>query len=291
MGTLILIAVLMAVGLYNLLSHLLGIPPISSIRALARLTGSNAGPKERMMSKAATMIQPLVSKCLSPYQKDQLQKKLDAAESVESPEYFTSRAVADALIYLVVGMCLLPVMPPIGPIFTGVLAFIAVRMFIRDMKVPFAEQKKAQIEAEAPRFASYVAQSVRHKADLPSIIEGYRPAAGKVFGHELDVLIADMRTKNPEAALIGFESRISSTMISDLVRGLLGLARGEDMSVYFSGLEVSMDDQDIANLSKEAMKRPRQLEPANWAIIISMMIIYAAVIGVQMFSGMNLFRF
>ena len=59
------------------------------------------------------------------------------------------------------------------------------------------------------------------------------PVAGKDFGAELDQTIADMKTGNYENALIHFETRIGSPMLSDVIRGLIGVLRGDDQRMYF----------------------------------------------------------
>ena len=40
------------------------------------------------------------------------------------------------------------------------------------------------------------------------------------------MLTADMRSSSYEAALIRFEARMGSAIISDIVRGLIGILRG-----------------------------------------------------------------
>lgn len=66
------------------------------------------------------------------------------------------------------------------------------------------------------------------------MLERFRMNAGESLSGELDILIADMRSSNYEAALTRFESRINSPMLSDVVRGLIGVLRGDDSAVVFS---------------------------------------------------------
>lgn len=58
------------------------------------------------------------------------------------------------------------------------------------------------------------------------ILTSYRRVAGRDFGAELDQTIADMKTGNYENALIRFETRIGSPMLSDVARGLVGSCAG-----------------------------------------------------------------
>ena len=55
--------------------------------------------------------------------------------------------------------------------------------------------------------------------DVLTILENYKRHAGPDFARELDVLTADMRSSSYEAALVRFEGRLASPMLSDIVRG------------------------------------------------------------------------
>ena len=50
---------------------------------------------------------------------------------------------------------------------------------------------------------------------------------------ELEITIADMASGNEENALTRMESRIGSTMLSDVVRGLISVKRGDNGIMYF----------------------------------------------------------
>jgi hypothetical protein len=162
--------------------------------------------------------------------------------------------------------------------------------YFNDRKVTDGDGRRGRIEAETPRFTSYVVQNIAHRQDTPAIIHGYRKVAGEALGKELDILYADMRTKNHEAALIDFESRIDSPLVSELVRGLIGLERGEDMQAYLLNAEARMNEHEVATLEKEAAARPDRLAPASWALFASIMFLYMAVLGVQLFSSIRIFE-
>ena len=53
---------------------------------------------------------------------------------------------------------------------------------------------------------------------------------------ELEITIADMKSGNEETALTRLESRIGSTMLSDVVRGLISVKRGDNGVMYFEML-------------------------------------------------------
>lgn len=55
----------------------------------------------------------------------------------------------------------------------------------------------------------------------------------------------------------GFKNRIGSTVLSDIVRGLIGTLRGDDQQMYFRMLAFDMRQMEQSNLKKEAAKRPK----------------------------------
>jgi len=83
-----------------------------------------------------------------------------------------------------------------------------------------------------------VGQSLENDRDVLKILTSYRRVAGKDFGAELDQTIADMKTGNYENALIRFETRIGSPMLSDVIRGLIGVLRGDDQRMYFKMIRI-----------------------------------------------------
>ena len=59
-----------------------------------------------------------------------------------------------------------------------------------------------------------------------NILKSYQRNAGHAMKRELEITIADMASGNEENALTRMESRIGSTMLSDVVRGLISVKRG-----------------------------------------------------------------
>ena len=96
--------------------------------------------------------------------------------------------------------------------------------------------KREVIEDELSRFASTVEQELKNSRDVLSILENYKKNAGEEFAKELDIVCADMRSSSYEAALTRFEARLDSPQLSDIVRGLIGVLRGDDSAVYFQML-------------------------------------------------------
>lgn len=65
-----------------------------------------------------------------------------------------------------------------------------------------------------------------------------------------------MRTGNYENALLHLQNRVGSTMLSDIIRGLIGTLRGDDQQMYFKMLSFDMRQIEQNNLKKKPLNAP-----------------------------------
>lgn len=121
------------------------------------------------------------------------------------------------------------------------------------------------------------------------ILTSYRRVAGRDFGAELDQTIADMKTGNYENALIHFETRIGSPMLSDVVRGLVGVLRGDDQRMHFKMICFDMRQIEQNSLKKEASKRPKKMQRYSMMMLICIMIIYLVVLCTEVLGSLGAF--
>lgn len=75
-----------------------------------------------------------------------------------------------------------------------------------------------------------------------------------------------MRSSSYEAALIRFEARMGSAIISDIVRGLVGILRGDDGRMYFQMLSHDLKALELQRLKAKAAKIPPKIRGPRWAI-------------------------
>lgn len=90
------------------------------------------------------------------------------------------------------------------------------------------------------------------------MLEHYKENAGEMFQKELDIVCADMRSSSYEAALTRFEARLNSPQLSDVVRGLIGVLRGDDGVVYFQMLTHDFKQAELQRLKAKAAKSRRK---------------------------------
>ena len=96
---------------------------------------------------------------------------------------------------------------------------------------------------------------------------------------ELDILLADMRSSNYEAALTRFEARLNSPMLSDVVRGLIGVLRGDDSSVYFQMLAHDFKQLELQRLKAQAQKIPPKIRVFSFAMLMCFLLTYLVIIA------------
>ena len=123
----------------------------------------------------------------------------------------------------------------------------------------------------------------------PMIVTAYRYDAddGKPGYYKMDE--QKLETGNYENALIRFETRIGSPMLSDVIRGLIGVLRGDDQRMYFKMITFDMRQIEQNNLKKEAAKRPKKIQRYSMMMLICIMIIYLVVLCTEVMSSLGAF--
>ena len=275
----------LAAGLYFVLADLLKIPRLATERALI-----SAGRKERSLVKSmetlvlgwSLKLAPLIR--LDAYKRRRLETKLTAAGLDMTPEVFTAYTVLKpCLILLGIIPCLL-----ILPILTPLVVVLALLTYFKESRRAdeLCKVRMELVEGELPRFVATIHQELAASRDVLRILENYKKHAGPDFARELDVLTADMRSSY-EAALVRFEGRLASPMLSDIVRGLIGVLRGDDGRIYFQMLSHDMKQLELQRLKAQAVKIPPKIRVYSFVMLVCFMLIYIVVILMQILTSMG----
>ncbi|WP_455436336.1 hypothetical protein [Hungatella hathewayi] len=237
------------------------------------------------ITRIAVRLAPMLH--MDKLKRDKLQTVLAIAGIPLSPEVYLLKAHITAGL---VALCALPLLP-ILPLFVPILIGLAVALWFSTYYSAFDYVKKRRklMEAEIPRFALTIAQNLENDRDVLKILSSYRRMAGKDFAQELDQTVADMKTGNYENALIRFESRVGSTLLSDVVRGLIGTLRGDDQRMYFRMICFDMRQIEQNNLKKEAAKRPKQIQRYSMMMLFCIVIIYLVVLSTEVLGSLGAF--
>lgn len=285
----ILAIVLFGISVYHLSCAIVDVPTSKTSRMMMLSRKQQGIKNEKLLdvyiTKVASLVAPYLR--LDKLKRNKLKRAITIAAMEVSPEIYTARAWVTAVV---VGLCSIP-MTFIMPLFVPILIGLAVALWFSTYYAAFDYVKKRRklIEAEIPRFALTIGQNLENDRDVLKILTSYRRVAGKDFGAELDQTIADMKTGNYENALLHFETRIGSPMLSDVIRGLIGVLRGDDQRMYFKMICFDMRQIEQNNLKKEAAKRPKKIQRYSMMMLICIMIIYLVVLCTEVLSSLGAF--
>lgn len=284
MGVLLfLFGTALAAGLYFVLADLLKIPRLATERALI-----SAGRRERSLVKAlealilgwALKLAPLIR--MDEYKYRRLESKLTAAGLDMTPQVYTAYSILKpCLILLGIIPCLL-----ILPILSPLIVVLAVLTWFKESRRAdeLVKARMELIEGELPRFVATIHQELAASRDVLRILENYKKHAGPDFGRELDVLTADMRSSSYEAALIRFEA---TAIISDIVRGLIGILRGDDGRMYFQMLSHDLKALELQRLKAKAAKIPPKIRVFSFIMLMCFMMTYIVIIVYQIVNSLG----
>lgn len=280
---------LLSLGLYHLSCAIADVPTTRTSKMMLLAKKQTDTGKENLfdvyLTNIAEKLSPLLK--LDTIKRGKLANTLSIAGIPLSPETYTLKALLTSLL---VALLSLPLFLS-SPLFGFLLLGLAVLMWFSTYYKAFdiVKKRKKLIEAELPRFCISIGQSLATNRDVLNLLVSYRRIAGPYLGAELDTTIADMRTGNYENALLHFQNRVGSTMLSDIVRGLIGTLRGDDQQMYFKMLSFDMRQIEQNNLKKEAAKRPKQMQKYSMMMLFCILLIYVVVLSVEVIGSLGAF--
>lgn len=278
--------ILLAIGLFLISADLLKLPSIATQKAMLS-AGKQGKEKAKIVDVLLMGWAVKLAKYIpmDEYKKSRMKNTLNAAGMNLTPEEFISSAILKSgIIALLIIPCLM-ILPLIAPI----LMFLSIIIYFKEIRKAdeILKIKKEKIEVELPRFVATITQELKASRDVLSIIENYKKNAGEEFADELDILTADMRSSSYEAALTRFEARINSPMLSDITRGLIGVLRGDDGSMYFQMLSHDMKQLELQRLKAQAMKIPPKIRVFSFVMLMCFLMTYMAIIVYEIIHSLS----
>lgn len=289
-GLLILAAaVFTGFGCYHLSCAFVDVPTAQTSRMMMLAKKQTGTSNEKLfdvyLTKIAGKLAPLLK--LDPIKKGRLALTLGIAGIPLTPECYTMKAFLTASATGLLGIPFFMVMPLMGLLIMGLAVMVWFSTYYKAFDL--VKKRRKLIEAELPRFTVSIQQGLATDRDVLKLLTSYRRIAGPHLGQELDTTIADMRTGNYENALLHFQNRVGSTMLSDIVRGLIGTLRGDDQQMYFKMLVFDMRQIEQNNLKKEAGKRPKQMQKYSMMMLFCILLIYVVVLSVEVVGSLGAF--
>ena len=278
--------VFLAAGLYIILAETLKLPRLAVTKAVLSVSRQD----KKQTKTLEVIVFDLSSKLskhirLDDYKKRKLISTLKSAGIKLTPETYIARAwVKTGMI----ATLLIPIMP-ILPILAPVIILLAIAVLFKELRLAdkILRQKRDEIEYELPRFVSTVSQSLKASRDVTAILKSYQKSAGESFKQELEITIADMQSGNEETALTRLESRIGSTMLSDVVRGLISVKRGDNGAIYFEMLNHDFKQIELQKLKLIAMKQPGKVKKYSFLMLGCFLLMYLGVLGYAIMNALG----
>lgn len=285
-GILIGFYLFFTIGSYFLVAARLKLPTLASTRAILYVA--------KIGKSKGSMIQALVFRLsawlairlpLSDYYKRKTTATLRSAGIQISPEVYLARAMVKTSLIFCGGLLFLPILPLLFPVFV----FLAIAVFFKETRQAdeIVRKKREQIEIELPRFVATIAQELKSSRDVLRMLDSYIKNIKGSLQHELQMTTADMKSGNQETALLRLESRLGSTMVSDIVRGLLAVLRGDQGTVYFDMLAHDFKLLEIQRLKLIAMKRPGKIRKYSFWMLACFMLMYMVILGMEIMKAMG----
>lgn len=287
-GILTLFALLFSYGIYMIAADCLSLPTYKAAMVVLNVLKQER-KKKRNFDVYILILSSKLSRYihLDEYKKRKLSSVLKLAEIKLSPETYIAKAwVKSGLVLL----CIIPAIA-VFPIISFVVLFLSIMIYFKEIRSAEEAMKKRKesIENELPRFALTLEQELKGSRDVLRILETYKNNAGTHFRDELEKTCADMRSGSFEAAILRFEARIGSAMLSDVLRGLLSVMRGDDGKVYFQILAHDFKLLEIQKLKLIATKRPAKVRKYSFIMLGCFVLTYLVVMGIEImkaFGGM-----
>jgi len=271
---------LFSVGAYLVAADVFKLPTLAASKAVltvARQDKKKTRNLEAVIFKLSAKLSQFIH--MDEYKRRKLEATLKSAGIKLTPETYIARAWVKA------GLTALLIIPtlPILPILSPVILLLAITMFFRERRSAdeLVKQKREEIESELPRFVSTVSQELKASRDVLSILRSYQKNAGPGLKQELEITIADMKSGNEETALTRLESRIGSTMLSDVVRGLISVKRGDNGVVYFELLSHDFKLLELQRLKLIAMKQPGKVRKYSFFMLGCFLLMYFGILGYE----------
>lgn len=281
--------ILTGIGCYYLSCAIADVPTSRTSRMMLLSRKQTGNGKENLFDVYLTKV---AEKCsfllhLDPVRKGKLSQALSIAGLSITPEAYTMKALLSAFLVAACSVVFFFLFPLMGLLMLGLVVLMWFATYYKVFDI--VKKRKKAIEAELARFAVSIQQSLATDRDVLRLLISYRRIAGPELGTELDTTIADMKTGNYEQALLRFQNRIGSTMLSDIVRGLIGTLRGDDQQMYFKMLAFDLRQVEQNNLKKEAAKRPKQMQKYSMLMLLCILLIYVVVLSVEVIQSLDSF--
>lgn len=304
---LLVVSALLAYGLYQVATEFISIPSSAARKAILSMKKTRSSISETLTIPAANFLAGRIH--LNAERHSTLEKKLYSADIQYTPEFFVAKSISEGVlvslfsipVYFIgplmgfvfgllgIDQTFLAVLNVIMPVVAMLCIVMGIMVYVKRIQEldEIIRKKSEKIDGDLVLFSSTIKQQLAVSRDVMKILQSYRKVCSPEFTHELDKTIADMKTGNYETALRHLESRVPSVGLSEIIRGLLSVMRGDDQRGYFEMLTHDLSVKSKEELKRAALKRPDRLKPVTVLLMVGFMAMYLYVIIFQIVEQMQ----
>ena len=282
----ILIGALAGIGGYFIMAEAFKLPLMATSRAfgnLSRRQRKRTGSLTIWIRDIAAAIAGLLR--LNEYKRNQIAADLQTAGMEITPELHIATALTKALLTGLPAIPLFFIFPLAAPLML-VLAYVMYTSEIKGVRERI-KRKRAAIDFELPRFVFSIEETLKHNRNVLTILEDYKNSASPEFREELSITVADMKSGNYESALTRLESRVGSPMLSEIVRGLVSVIRGDETELYWTALSIKLADIGKQALRLEAQNVPGKVKRLSMILLFCFVATYLLIIGTEIMNSIG----
>ena len=276
----IIYGVLVSIGLYLILADIF---KISKLKTSKTILNADKRMKKKTSKSIEVIFLDLATKLskyikLTDYKKDKLEMTLKSAQIKISPETY----IADVYIKTGIALLVSAITFLINPFISILFFILAILIYIKEYTKAenILRKRKIHIENELPKLAMNISQELKLSRDVLNMLENYQKNSHDTpLSQELEITIADMRSGSYEQALKRFETRICSSTLSEVIRGLIGVLNGNDEVLYFKMVAENLNELEFQRLKGIAMKRPEKVKKYSAMMLSCLFLIYGVILG------------
>ncbi len=278
--------ILLSVGLFRMAQAAVAFPSGQSIRAIKNIYGKRS--LSQRFQDTLLPLARLLSKLLpmSEYRKKRMEADFVRLRISQEPEEFVSQAKTRSLLLALIGALFIPIGIPWLALLTAVISVLAYFQAMQSIRKR-VDALSRKIEEELPRLTETLIYSLQDSRDLISFFEKYRKVTGKALGMELDRLILDMKTGNPEAALRSMDARLGLPSFSALCAVLCGVHQGVDQKTSLLVLEQDMRTKERETLRRLMEKRPSRIKAASFILTILLILLFMVPLVILIINNLQ----
>lgn len=280
----IIAAISIAFGVYMILLYMSRFPTKKSQKVLQTVSDLDKGEQQTPINKilggfSKKFILGLVD--LGDSTKYKLQTALTYFNYNVTPEEHFSDAVAAGIMVGALSLMLMIINP-----FFGVAAFVlGFLIFKSELESPIKKLDKVRqnIDYDSALFCKFVSDALKEEnRNVIDILTSCKESVSNDFKAELEHTLTDLKTGNQEEALVAMSQRISTSSMTQIVIGLLGVLRGDNQTLYFEMLYEKFHKEELTRIKKKNSTKAGTISKISMLLIppVVMMIMVGMILTI-----------